>query len=179
MIVLDEAYFEYVQAPGYPNGLRLIDRFPNLVVTRTFSKIHGLAGLRVGYAVSHPQVAELMNRVRQPFNVNSVALAAAEAALADEEHVAASVAVNKAGLAQLTRACEALGLGYIPSAANFLCIEIGYPAHDLYEALLRRGVIVRPIANYGLPNHLRITVGTELENTRFIDALRQALNELP
>jgi len=177
VIVLDEAYFEYVQAPGYPNGLRLIDRFPNLVVTRTFSKIHGLAGLRVGYAVSHPQVAELMNRVRQPFNVNSVALAAAEAALADEEHVTASVAVNKAGLAQLTRACEALGLGYIPSAANFLCIELGYPAHDLYEALLRRGVIVRPIANYGLPNHLRITVGTEPENTRFIDALRKVLNE--
>ncbi|MFH0342804.1 MAG: aminotransferase class I/II-fold pyridoxal phosphate-dependent enzyme, partial [Chromatiales bacterium] len=101
----------------------------------------------------------------------------AEAALADEEHVAASVAVNTAGLARLTRACEALGLGYIPSAANFLCIELGPRARDLYEALLRRGVIVRPIANYGLPNHLRITIGTERENTRFIDALKTVLNE--
>ncbi|MGH8507797.1 MAG: aminotransferase class I/II-fold pyridoxal phosphate-dependent enzyme, partial [Gammaproteobacteria bacterium] len=124
-----------------------------------------------------PQVAELMNRVRQPFNVNSIALAAAEAALADEEHVAASLALNSAGLAQLTRACKALGLRYIPSVGNFLCIEFGNPARDIYEALLRHGVIVRPIANYGLPYHLRVTVGTEPENTRFIDALGKVLNE--
>ncbi|MGH8564481.1 MAG: histidinol-phosphate transaminase [Gammaproteobacteria bacterium] len=175
LVLIDEAYYEYVDEPGYPNGVAWVERFPNLIVTRTFSKIHGLAGLRLGYGVSHPEVAGLFNRVRQPFNVNSLALAAAEAALADEAHVARSRRVNQAGLRQLEDSCHALGLSYIPSVANFLCIAVPRPGRDVYAALLREGVITRPIAGYGLPGHLRVTVGTEAENARFAAALARAL----
>ncbi len=171
LVVLDEAYFEYVDAPGYFDGMGWLARFPNLIVTRTFSKVHGLAGLRVGYAVSHPAVAEVLNRVREPFNVNAVGLVAAAAALADEAHLRASVALNREGLRQLESACDGLGLSYIPSVANFLCIDLGRPALAVYEALLQRGVIVRPVANYGLPRHLRVSVGQPAENERFIRAL--------
>ena len=139
LVLIDEAYYEYVDEPGYPNGVAWVERFPNLIVTRTFSKIHGLAGLRLGYGVSHPEVAGLFNRVRQPFNVNSLALAAAEAALGDEGHVARSRRVNQAGLRQLEDTCDALGLSYIPSIANFLCIALPRPGSDVYAALLLRG----------------------------------------
>jgi histidinol-phosphate aminotransferase len=179
LVLIDEAYYEYVDEPGYPNGVAWIERFPNLIVTRTFSKIHGLAGLRLGYAVSHPEVAGLFNRVRQPFNVNSLALAAAEAALEDEGHVARSRRINQAGLRQLTGTCEALGLSYIPSIANFLCIALPRPCSDVYAALLREGIITRPIAGYGLPEHLRVTVGTEAENARFAAALTRVLGSEP
>ena len=175
LVVVDEAYFEYVDAPGYPDCVAWIKRYPQLIVTRTFSKIHGLAWLRVGYGISHPEVAELLNRVRQPFNVNSLALRAAQAALEDKEHIARSFAVNKAGLKQLAEAFERLGLNYIPSVANFISVELDRPAAPVYEALLRKGVIVRPVANYGMPNHLRVTVGLEHENARFIAALREVL----
>lgn len=175
LVLIDEAYYEYVDEPGYPNGLAWVERFPNLIVTRTFSKIHGLAGLRLGYGVSHPEVAGLFNRVRQPFNVNSLALAAAEAALADEGHVARSRRVNRVGLRQLEDTCDALGLSYIPSIANFLCIALPRPGSDVYTALLRQGVITRPIAGYGLPEHLRVTVGTGAENARFAAALTRVL----
>jgi histidinol-phosphate aminotransferase len=175
LVLIDEAYYEYVDEPGYPNGVVWVERFPNLIVTRTFSKIHGLAGLRLGYGVSHPEVAGLFNRVRQPFNVNSLALAAAEAALGDEGHVARSRRVNQAGLRQLEDTCDALGLSYIPSIANFLCIALPRPGSDVYAALLREGVITRPIAGYGLPEHLRVTVGTEAENARFAAALTRVL----
>ncbi len=175
LIVLDEAYCEYVAEPRYPNGVALVERFPNLIVTRTFSKIHGLAGLRVGYGVSHPELASLFNRVRQPFNVNGLALAAAEAALRDREHVEQSRRVNRAGLRQLEETCRALGLVYIPSAANFLCIALPCSGAVVYEALLRLGVITRPIGGYGLPHHLRVTVGTEAENARFAEALARVL----
>ncbi|MCA1852991.1 MAG: histidinol-phosphate transaminase [Beggiatoa sp.] len=175
LVLIDEAYYEYVDEPGYPNGVAWIERFPNLIVTRTFSKIHGLAGLRLGYGVSHPEVAGLFNRVRQPFNVNSLALAAAEAALEDEGHVAWSRRINQAGLRQLEGTCEALGLSYIPSVANFLCIALPRPGGDVYEGLLCEGVITRPIAGYGLPGHLRVTVGTEAENARFAAALTRVL----
>jgi histidinol-phosphate aminotransferase len=171
IVVVDEAYYEYVSESQYPNTIPWVTRFPNLVVTRTFSKVHGLAGLRVGYGVSSVPMADLLNRVREPFNVNSLALAAAEAALADEQHVADSLAMNSAGMRQLMQGLDGLELTYIPSVANFITFDVGRPAAPVYEALLRKGVIVRPIANYGMPNHLRVTIGRPQENERFLEAL--------
>ena len=155
--------------------MQWIGEFPNLIVTRTFSKIYGLAGLRVGYAVSHPQVADVLNRVRQPFNTNLIAQAAATAALEDRQHVAESARVNRDGLAQLVAACVSRGLGYIPSVGNFICINVGRDAAPVYQGLLREGVIVRPVANYGLPEFLRVTVGAEKQNERVIAALDKVL----
>ena len=175
LIVLDEAYAEYVAEPDYPNGLDLVDDYPNLIVTRTFSKAYGLAGLRMGYSVSHPDIADLMNRVRQPFNVNAMSLAAALVALDDEAYLKESVRVNNEGMKMLTEACDQLGLGYIPSVGNFLTIDFGCDAMPIYDGLLQEGVIVRPIGVYGLPNHLRVTVGLPLENKRFIDSLKKLL----
>jgi histidinol-phosphate aminotransferase len=175
VVVVDEAYHEYVREPGYPDTTRWLADFPNLIVTRTFSKVHGLAALRVGYAVSDPRIADLLNRVRQPFNVNGIAQAAAIAALEDEDHVRASVTLNRAGLEQLTGACERLGLDHIPSVGNFLAIDLGRPAAPVNAALLGAGSIVRPVANYGLPDHLRVSVGSESENARFVKDLERAL----
>jgi len=173
-VVLDEAYAEYVEEPGYPDGIALLKRYPNLIVTRTFSKIHALAALRIGYAVSSTGVADLMNRARQPFNVNALALAAAEAALADQEFVSTSRALNREGKATLARGFEALGLEYIPSAGNFLAVKVP-DGPGTYQALLAEGVIVRPIAEYGLPDHLRVTVGLPEENARLLATLRRVL----
>lgn len=175
LVVLDEAYFEYVDEPDYPNGLELVDRYPNLIVSRTFSKAYGLAGLRIGYAVSHPDIADLMNRVRQPFNVNAMSLAAALIALDDKAHLEESIRVNREGMKFLTEACQQMGLDYIPSVGNFLTIDFGRDALAIYNALLQEGVIVRPIGVYGLPNHLRVTIGKPAENARFIDALQKVL----
>ncbi|MFP1678837.1 histidinol-phosphate transaminase [Alloalcanivorax sp. C16-2] len=175
LVVLDEAYFEYVEESHYPDGLTRIQRYPNLVVTRTFSKIHGLAGLRVGYGVAHPQVADVLNRVRQPFNVNIPALAAAQAALGDSDHIENSKSENAAGLAQLAEGLAELGLEQIPSVANFVTFDCGGDCLPVYQALLREGVIVRPLGGYGLPNHLRVTVGTAPENERFLKALGRVL----
>lgn len=175
IVVLDEAYFEYVDEATYPDGLDLVDRFDNLVVTRTFSKAYGLAGLRIGFAVSNPEIADLMNRVRQPFNVNSMSLAAALVALDDQAYIDESVRLNAEGMTFMMRACDQMGVSYIPSVANFLTIDMGQHAGPVYEALLREGVIVRPIAVYGLPNHLRVTIGLPAENARFADALRKVL----
>ncbi len=175
VVVVDEAYAEYVGERDYPNTIPWVARFPNLVVTRTFSKVHGLAGLRVGYGVSSPEMADLLNRVREPFNVNSLALAAAEAALGDDAHVSRSLAMNRDGMQQLVRAFDDMRLVHIPSVANFISVDVGRAAAGVYEALLRQGVIVRPVANYGMPNHLRVTVGRPEENKRFIEALRKAV----
>lgn len=175
LVVLDEAYFEYVREADYPDGSTWIGRFPGLLVTRTFSKAHGLAGLRVGYGLSSPAIADILNRVRQPFNVNSVALAAATAALDDVKHIEQSVRLNTDGMQQLVDGFGRLGLGHIPSAGNFVCVDLGCAAAPAYEALLREGVIVRPIANYGMPNHLRVTVGLPEENERFLKALGKVL----
>ena len=175
LVVLDEAYYEYVSEPDYPDGISLVAKYPNLVVTRTFSKAYGLAALRVGYAVSHPDIADLMNRVRQPFNVNTMALTAALAALEAQDHVAESIALNQEGMAFLTGACTELDLDYIPSAGNFLTIDVGRDAMPVYDALLHLGVIVRPIGIYEMPNHLRVTIGLPEENQRFVDALRSVL----
>ncbi|MGB7289035.1 MAG: histidinol-phosphate transaminase [Candidatus Macondimonas sp.] len=174
VVVLDEAYFEYVQQAGYPDGCRLLARYPNLLVTRTFSKAYGLAALRVGYGVSHPALADLLNRLRQPFNVNSLGLAAALAALADTDHLAAAVAINGAGLAQLSAGLAALGLPYIPSVGNFITFRVP-DAADLNQRLLSAGIIVRPVAGYGLPESLRVSVGLPEHNTRFLETLGRLL----
>jgi len=175
LVVIDEAYFEYVREPDYPNALAWLDDFPSLIVTRTFSKAFGLAGLRVGYAISSLGVADLLNRVRQPFNVNSLGLAAATAALSDDSHLQRTVELNRKGLASLAEAMSTRGLAYIPSVGNFITVDVGRNAAAVYDALLREGVIVRPIANYGLPNHLRVTVGTEQENRVFLAALDRVI----
>ncbi|AMO35624.1 histidinol-phosphate transaminase [Thauera humireducens] len=174
LVVLDEAYTEYLSAEQRYDAIAWVERFPNLLVSRTFSKAYGLAGLRVGYAIAHPEVADLMNRVRQPFNVSSVALAAAEAALADDEFLAQSAGLNRRGMVQLTEAFGALGLEWIPSAGNFVTFKVG-DAAGVNRALLQQGVIVRPIAGYGMPHWLRVSIGLPEENERFIAALRRAL----
>lgn len=174
VVVLDEAYFEYVEAPDHPDGMRLLAEHPNLVVTRTFSKIHGLAALRVGYSVSSRTIADLLNRLRQPFNANALAQAAAIAALGDEDYMVESRRLNDAGLAAFTEAFDARQLPWIPSAGNFVTVRVG-DGNAVYEALLREGVIVRPIGGYGLPEHLRVTVGLPAENARFIEALDRVL----
>jgi len=180
VVVLDEAYAEYVEEDDYPNGVQWVNDFPNLLVTRTFSKAFGLAGLRIGYGISHTDIADLMNRIRQPFNVNSLALSAAEAALTDREHLQQSVRLNQNGMTQLTNAFDAMDLQYIPSVGNFICVDIkqsGQSGMEIYNKLLHKGVIVRPIDNYGMPNHLRITIGLEKENKKFIKALESVLAE--
>ncbi|WP_432210067.1 histidinol-phosphate transaminase [Marinobacter alkaliphilus] len=175
LVVLDEAYCEYLTGEEYPDGIKLLERYPNLIVCRTFSKAWGLAALRVGYAISSPAIADILNRVRQPFNVDSVALAAATAVLQDEAYLNRSREVNAAGLRQLSEAFELMGLPYIPSAGNFIAVEVGDQAQGIYQSLLSHGVIVRPIAGYGMPLHLRVSVGLPEENERFLDALSQSL----
>jgi histidinol-phosphate aminotransferase len=174
LIVLDEAYNEYLPATHRSDTASWIADHANLVISRTFSKAYGLAGLRVGYGLMNIAVADMLNRVRQPFNVNSVAQAAALAALADTAYMEESARLNFAGLEQLMRGLDALGIGYVPSHGNFLLVRIGAAA-KVYDSLLRKGVIVRPVANYGLPEYLRVTVGLEEENRRFLSALRQAV----
>lgn len=173
LVVVDEAYLEYMPADVRPDALSWLDAFPNLVVCRTFSKIYGLAGLRIGYAVSHPDVAELLNRVRQPFNVNGLAQAAALAALDAHDHVARSADLNARGLAQLRVGLTEFGWTVGPSAGNFLLADTGGPADPWYDGLLQCGVIVRPVGSYGLPRHLRITVGLPAQNDRLLQALNQ------
>ncbi|HBT56956.1 MAG: histidinol-phosphate transaminase [Pseudomonadales bacterium] len=175
IVVLDEAYTEYVETDDVPNGVDYLGRYSNLLVSRTFSKAYGLAALRVGYGLSHPAIADALNRVRQPFNVNSLALAAALAALEDEAYLIESRRINRIGMQQLEEGCAALGLSWIPSRGNFLAIDLGREAAPVFQGLLREGVIVRPVANYGMPNYLRVTIGLPVENQRFLDALKQVL----
>ena len=176
LVVLDEAYCEYLTGTEYPDGIELLERFPNLIVCRTFSKAWGLAALRVGYSVSSAAIADILNRVRQPFNVDTVALAAATAVLGDEDYLNRSREVNAAGLKQLADGFDRMGLPYIPSAGNFIAVEVGEQAQAIYHALLEHGVIVRPIGGYGMPEHLRVSVGLPKENERFLDALAEALS---
>jgi histidinol-phosphate aminotransferase len=176
IVVLDEAYHEYSAELGVPDGLQWLARHPNLVITRTFSKAYGLAGLRVGYSLSHPEIADLLNRVRQPFNVSVPALAAAAAALDDHAHLAATLALNRTGMAQLRTGLLALGLRVPVSAGNFVFADLGRPAEAVNDALLRQGVIVRPVANYDLADHVRITTGTAAQNERLLTAMSMALS---
>lgn len=179
IVVLDEAYHEYSQAQGVPDGMRWLARHPNLIVTRTFSKAYGLAGLRVGYAISHPDVADILNRIRQPFNVSVPALAAAAAALDDHEHLEATLALNRDGIERLRSGLAELGITAPPSAGNFVLADLGRPVSPVDHRLLREGVIVRPLGNYGLPNHLRITTGTAAQNERLLAAMAVAVAATP
>jgi histidinol-phosphate aminotransferase len=174
-VVVDEAYTEYLPRELRYDSVAWLAKYPNCILTRTFSKVYGLAGLRVGFGFMQPALADLMNRVRQPFNVNSLALAAATAALGDAKFVAKSVKMNRSGMAALERSFKRLGLEYIPSCANFITFRVPRAA-AVYDKLLRNGVIVRPVAGYGLPEHLRVTVGTPKENERFLGALAAALD---
>jgi histidinol-phosphate aminotransferase len=175
LVVLDEAYIEYASGTELPDGLSFLADYPNLLVSRTFSKAYGLASLRVGYGLSSPVVADVLNRVRQPFNVNSLALVGACAALDDVAFVAESRRLNEAGMQQLEEALRQMGLGWIPSKANFIAVDLGREAGSVYEGLLREGVIVRPVAGYGMPNHLRVSIGLPAENARFLEALSKVL----
>ena len=180
IVVVDEAYNEYLDPALRCPSIEWIARFPNLIVTRTFSKVYGLAGLRVGYAVCRPEVADLLNRVRQPFNVNNLAIAGAVAALSDDAFLRESYALNVAGMAQLQAGCRRLGLAWIPSYGNFLTVEIPRAgsqsqAGAVFQKLLRLGVIVRPLAGYAMPDHLRVTIGLASENARFLEALETVL----
>ncbi|MEQ1622089.1 MAG: histidinol-phosphate transaminase [Methylococcales bacterium] len=173
--VLDEAYFEFVSRTEPVDSISWLKKYPNLIITRTFSKAYGLAGLRAGYSLSSPEIADILNRVRQPFNNNTLALVAAEAALGDEEHLNQTISVNAQGMQQLTAGFKTLGLEWIPSAGNFVSVDLRQPGQPIYEALLRKGVIVRPVGNYELPNHLRISIGTQAENEFFLQALADVL----
>lgn len=175
LVVSDEAYYEYVELSDYPDTLSLQRKYPNLLTTRSFSKIYGLAGLRVGYGISHPDIAEMLERARLPFNVSTPALAGASAALQDQDHIQRTLEMTHQGIAQLREGLDRLNLHYLPSVANFLTVDLKRPALPIYEALLRHGIIVRPLANYGMPHCLRVTVGLSEENERFLVALEQIL----
>jgi len=176
LVVVDQAYAEYMDDPEYPDCVDWLDRFPNLIVTHTFSKAFGLAGLRIGYSLSAPGIAGILERVRQPFNVNVIANVAALAALEDRQHLAHSVDLNASERTRMQEAFGEMGLGFVPSAGNFVLVETGADAASIYQALLRKSVIVRPVANYGLDQHLRISIGTQSENSRLLDALAQVLD---
>ena len=178
VVVLDEAYTDYIPAESRYDSIAWVAKYPNLLVSRTLSKAYGLAGLRIGYAIAQAGVTDLLNRIRQPFNVNSLAQAAAVAALADTEFLTHSAKLNADGYRQLTQAFDAMGLQYLPSFGNFVMVKVG--ADDgagarVNLALLKKGVIVRPLANYGLPQWLRITIGLPEENLAFLDALKAVL----
>jgi histidinol-phosphate aminotransferase len=170
IVVLDEAYNDYIPPAERADTKSWLGEYANLVITRTFSKIYGLAGLRIGYALASAEIADLMNRVRQPFNCNNLALAAATAALGDHDFVARSYALNRAGMAQIIAGLERFGFAHIPSHGNFVTFKPG-DAAALNKQLLRQGVIVRPLAAYGMPEWLRVTIGTEADNARFLEAL--------
>lgn len=176
LVVLDEAYIEFAEGDELPDGLKYLARYDNLLVSRTFSKAYGLAALRVGYALSSAQIADVLNRVRQPFNVNSLALAAACAALDDADYLAQSRQLNDAGMVQLEAGLRELGLSWIPSKGNFIAVDFGRDTAAINQALLRAGVIVRPVAGYGMPNFLRVSIGLPAENARLLDALAKVLN---
>lgn len=173
-VVVDEAYNEYLPPADRVDTLGWIKDFPNLIVTRTFSKVYGLAGLRIGYGAASAEVADLMNRVRQPFNVNNLAIAAATAALDDHAFLAESYDLNRRGMEQIVAGLKRLGLEHIPSHGNFVTVRVSHGG-TVNQKLLQQGVIVRPIAGYGLPNHLRVTIGLERENARFLEALESAI----
>lgn len=175
IVVLDEAYYEYLPPPLQPNSLRFVRAGRRVLVLRTFSKIYGLAGLRIGYGIGPEPLVGLLNLAREPFNTNSLAQVAATAALGDEEHVAHTRAVTEEGRRFLSERCRALGLFVVPSVANFILVDVGKPGPAVADALLKGGVIVRPMGGYGFPTHLRITIGTEAENERCIAALQTIL----
>ncbi len=178
IVLLDYAYREYARAADLPDAMEFYKHYPNLIVTGTFSKVYGLAGLRVGYATAHPDILLPMRKVKTPFNVTSLGLIGALAALDDQEHVRRSLETNAEGMAYLEREFSRMGLDRWPSQGNFLLVKMPKNAQQIYQALLQKGVIVRPVAGYGLPEHLRFTVGVLPENKRMITALEETLRQL-
>lgn len=177
IVVLDEAYTEYVTDPDYADGLDYLDAYPNLLVSRTFSKAYGLAALRVGYMVGHPEVIGYINRIREPFNINHLAQVAAQTALTDQAFVKKTVELNQQGMVSLMRFFDDMDLEYIPSQGNFICVRLGESAPQVNQALLAEGVIVRPVAKQGtFAEFLRVSIGVQKENSHFMDALRKILS---
>ncbi|MCW5589956.1 MAG: histidinol-phosphate transaminase [Legionellales bacterium] len=175
LVVVDEAYFEYVNQPTYPRTIALQQQYDNLIILRTFSKAYGLAGLRIGYGISHPDIADIFNRIRLPFNINAPAEAAAIAALSDQHHVQQVVALNLQEYQRVTQTLTQLGLNYIPSVANFVTIEFAENAEIIFQSLLKRGIIVRPLTPYNMPRHLRVSIGTPEQNERLLNELSQII----
>jgi histidinol-phosphate aminotransferase len=177
LLIVDEAYFEYVHAPAYPDSLRYHAEDRAILTLRTFSKLYGLAGLRIGYGVGPKKLIDIMQRVRQPFNVNAAAQWAALAALEDVDHVKRSLEVNRLGMEYLQAEFTRLGLEFVPSDANFILVRVG-KGQEVFSQLLSKGVIVRPMAGYQFPEHMRVTIGTMDENRKFIDALQKVIRAL-
>ena len=175
LVVMDEAYFEYVDAEDYPNGLDYLPKRKNLLVTRTFSKCYGLAGLRIGYAVGHPEIIDFLNRGRQPFNVNSLAQIGAMAALDDTEHLEKARTLNRTEMDRLVPEIEKMGCKVTPSQANFVLVDFGRDVGPVFDAMLRLGVIVRPMAGYGLGTSARVTIGTEEQNDKLLRVMAEGL----
>jgi histidinol-phosphate aminotransferase len=175
IVVFDEAYYEFAQGPDFPDALGYLRQGRKVVVLRTFSKAASLAGLRVGYAVADPDCVSLLNRIRQPFNVNSVAQAAALAAMDDDSHVVECLRMIEAGRAFLSQEFTAMKLKYAPSRANFILVDVGRSASEVFHWLLKEGVIVRPMTSFGMESALRVTIGTPEENRRFVKALKKVL----
>ncbi|MCU0605855.1 MAG: histidinol-phosphate transaminase [Candidatus Edwardsbacteria bacterium] len=175
LVVFDEAYYEYVDDPAFPDSIGLLAEHPNLIVLRTFSKIYGLAGLRVGYGIGHPDLIAAIRKVRLPFNVGLLSQLACRAAIGDRRHVARSRRVNAAGKKYLYARFQALGVPAVPSQGNFILIDTGRDSQPVFLAMQQLGVIVRPVKNYGMPTQLRVTVGTPPQNRRLVAALKKAL----
>lgn len=174
IVVIDEAYIEYIDVDDFPDSLAALKHYPNLIIVRTFSKAYGLAGIRLGYTVSSPEIADLLNRVRLPFNVNRLANAAGLAALDDQAHIEKTIALNRLAKQKLINGLQALSLAFIPSVGNFISVDVG-KASAVYEGLLKQGVIVRPLTAYQLPKHIRISIGSESDIDRCLHALKQCL----
>ena len=174
LLVVDEAYNEYIDAPDYPNTLSYLEQFPNLIITRTFSKVYGLAGLRLGYAISSADIADNLNRARLPFNVNSLAAKSACAALTDQLHVEKSVQLNREGKIWLEAQLKSNNINFIPSIGNFIAMDVG-DGKCVYDKLLLEGVIVRPLHAYDMPKYIRVTIGTPEQNQRFFTALTKVM----
>ncbi|MCZ6679565.1 MAG: histidinol-phosphate transaminase [Candidatus Poribacteria bacterium] len=177
LVIFDEAYYEYVGRLDYPQTLPYVEEGRNVIITRTFSKIYGLAGMRIGYGIAKPELIETMNRVRQPFNCNSVAQAAARAALKDVEHVHRSQRLNASGKVYLYESLDQMGLGYVESEGNFILVHFDQSGQEIADALMQKGVIVRPVAGYGFPNSIRVTIGKPEENERFVNTLKEVMSE--
>lgn len=177
LVILDEAYCEYSTAADFPRSLELLKAYPNLIITRTFSKIFGMAGMRLGYAFAHPLIVRECSRVKTPFNINLLAQAAAPVALADKAFVRRSIANNNRGRAFLEKRLASLGLEFIPTQANFICFRTERPAMDIHEDLLVQGMIIRPLRSFGMEHWSRVTIGTPEQNRRFVAALRAVLRQ--
>lgn len=178
LLVIDEAYAEYVEVDDYPNSIELLEQYPSLIILRTFSKFYGLAGLRLGYAISNLKISAMLNLSSLPFRINAVVLAAAEASLNDHNHHHSARLLNRQGHSQLSKGLQNLGLEILPSHTNFLCVDLKCPSWPIYQQLLLHGISVRPLLDYGLPNFLRVSIGTEKQNQSFLKTLEKILAKL-